>query len=129
MRLDIVADEGVDWPIVERLRNNRHEVVYVAEMAPSIDDAWILEYANEKGALLLTADKDFGELVYRQGRITTGVLLIRLRGLPSQTKAAIVAAAIEEHSEEIYGSFAVITPGMLRIRSRPNDEETDRDST
>ncbi len=116
MKLSLVADEGVDWPIVKRMRDGHHEVVYIAELAPSIDDAWILSYANEKGALLLTADKDFGELVYRQGKITTGVLLIRLGGLSPEAKADVVAAAIDKFSEELLGSFAVIAPGSLRIR-------------
>lgn len=121
MKLRLVADEGIDWPIVKRLRKDGYEVAYVAEMSPSIDDAWILSYANRKGALLLTADKDFGELVHRQGMVTTGVLLIRLSGLSPQAKAAIVATAIEDHSEELQGSFAVISPGTLRIRRGPGD--------
>ncbi len=47
MSLAFVADEGVDWPIVQRLRALGHEVAYIAEMAPSISDEEILERANE----------------------------------------------------------------------------------
>ena len=62
-----VANEGVDRPVVERLRQDDHDVVYVAELSPSITDEEILQLANARSAVLLTADKDFGELVFRRG--------------------------------------------------------------
>jgi len=77
----LLADEGVDRPIVERLRQSSHQVWYVTEMEPGISDNLVLDLANREGAVLLTADKDFGELVFRQGRMTRGVILIRLAGI------------------------------------------------
>jgi predicted nuclease of predicted toxin-antitoxin system len=59
--MNLIADECVDRQIVDRLRGEGHEVFYMAEMDPSIPDEIILERANQKNALLLTADKDFGE--------------------------------------------------------------------
>jgi predicted nuclease of predicted toxin-antitoxin system len=82
--------KGVDRPVVERLREDGHHVVYVAEMSPSIPDEEVLQQANAGSAILLTADKDFGELVFRQGLVHSGVVLIRLAGLANATKAEIV---------------------------------------
>jgi predicted nuclease of predicted toxin-antitoxin system len=75
-----LADEGVDRQIVERLRLDGHEVsyVYVAEMAPGIMDEVVLSESRNSESVLITADKDFGELVFRQRQALTGVLLIRL---------------------------------------------------
>ncbi|HEX2076951.1 MAG TPA: DUF5615 family PIN-like protein [Longimicrobium sp.] len=73
-----VCDEGVDRSIVEQLRADEHEVVHIAELSPSISDDEVLAEANTRGAVLVTADKDFGELVFRLGKLSTGVLLIRL---------------------------------------------------
>ena len=67
---------------------------------------------------MFTADKDFGELAFRQGRIIYGVVLIRLAGLSPQRKAEVVAVAIQEHADELAQNFAVITPGAVRIRRR-----------
>jgi predicted nuclease of predicted toxin-antitoxin system len=117
--MNFLADEGVDRQIVDRLREEGHSVLYVAEMDPGIDDDEVLNIANEKGALLLTADKDFGELVHRQKRLTAGVLLIRLAGLSPTRKAEAVTSAIEQHTKELTNAFAVVTPGKIRIR-RPN---------
>jgi predicted nuclease of predicted toxin-antitoxin system len=64
--MNLLADEGVDRQIVERLRQEGYSVLYIAEMDPGISDDLVLDKANQVEALLLTADKDFGELVFRQ---------------------------------------------------------------
>jgi hypothetical protein len=68
---------------------------------------------------LLTADKDFGELVFRLNRVAAGVILVRLEGLVPETKATIVVRAIRDHESELMHAFSVIAPGMIRIRPRP----------
>ena len=116
--MKFLADESVDQPIVDRLRGDGHVVLAVAEMEPGVSDNAVIDLANREAALLLTADKDFGELVYRQGRQAHGVLLARLVGLSPERKGEIVAAAIREHGGEIPGSFVVVSPGAVRIRRR-----------
>jgi predicted nuclease of predicted toxin-antitoxin system len=111
-----LADESVDRQIVDRLRQDDHLVWYVAEMEPGISDDAVLDLANREAALLLTADKDFGELVYRQRRLVPGVVLIRLAGLSPMSKAEVVASAINKRNTELRRAFAVITPGRIRIR-------------
>ncbi len=114
--MDILADECVDRQIVIRLRDEGHEVIYIAELGPSASDDIVLEKANEKHALLLTADKDFGELVFRLGKINAGVLFFRLAGLSQEDKAEMISSAIRDHSDEIRNAFTVVTPGIVRIR-------------
>lgn len=114
--MKFIADESVDGQIVDRLRQGGHLLWYVAEMDPGIPDEAVFELANREKALLLTADKDFGEIVFRQHRLTTGVVLVRLAGLPSAKKADIVFSAVEKHAAELPGAFAVITPAGIRIR-------------
>ncbi len=112
----LLADESVDRPIVERLRQDGHDTTYVAELAPSISDDEVLQEANARSTLLLTEDKDFGELVYRLGRVHAGIVLIRLAGLPAAAKADTVAKVLQDHAAELPGAFAVISPGAVRIR-------------
>lgn len=59
--MNFLADESVDRQIVERVRQDGHQVWYVAEMEPGVSDDVVLNLANQKTALLLTADKDFGD--------------------------------------------------------------------
>jgi len=85
-------------------------------MEPGISDDEVLNLANREKSILLTADKDFGELIFRQGKIAKGVILVRLAGLSPEVKAEIVADAIREHAGELLLAFTVITPVTVRIR-------------
>ena len=114
--MNFVADEGVDCCIVDRLRQDGHQIWYVAEMAPAISDEAVLGIANREAALLLTADKDFGEMVFRQHRFSGGIILIRLAGLSPAHKADVVAAAVNRHLSELAQGFTVIAPGICRTR-------------
>ncbi|MBI3941592.1 MAG: DUF5615 family PIN-like protein [Chloroflexi bacterium] len=114
--MKLVADESVDRQIIQRLRQDGHEVVYIAEIEPGISDEKVLEIANDTAAVLLTADKDFGELIYRQKLVSAGVLLLRLAGLPPLEKAETVSLAIDQHHSELLSSFAVISSRAIRIR-------------
>lgn len=114
--MKLFVDESVDRQIVDYLRHQNHEVMYVAELAPSIPDDEVLYRANQQNMVLLTGDKDFGELVYRQQQISMGVILIRLHGLSPDHKAEIVATAIRTHEHQLMRSFSVISPSAIRIR-------------
>ena len=114
--MKFLCDESVDGPIVDRLRLDGHDVWYVAEMDPGLSDEAVLAIANRESAVLITADKDFGELVFRLHRSTAGVVLYRLTGLPASKKSAVVASAVAGHSAELAQAFTVITTAGLRIR-------------
>ena len=117
--MNILADESVDRQVVDRLRAEGHDVVYIAEIEPSVSDDVVFDRANEKSALLLTTDKDFGEIVYQKGRlISDGIVLIRLSGLAPETKASIVVEAVKLRGAEFAKHFTVLSPGKLRIRSK-----------
>ncbi len=114
--MNFLADESIDRPIVERLRQEGYQVSYIAELGPGMPDDAVLNLANQETALLLTADKDFGEMVFRQRLHMHGVVLIPLAGLTPARKAELVAVAVREHLTELPRSFAVIMPGIVRIR-------------
>jgi len=114
--MNIVADESVDSGIVEHLRQDGHEVRYVAEMQPGLPDDAVLDLATREESVLLTADKDFGEMVFRLRRFTKGIVLLRLAGLSAARKTAIVATALNRHPADLVEGFTVITPGACRTR-------------
>lgn len=120
--MNLVADESVDWAVVQRLRREGHRVWYVAEMEPGLVDDAVLDLANREAALLLTADKDFGELVFRQRRFSGGIVLLRLAGLPSERKGEIVSAAVNQHASQLPHRFTVITPRICRTRRLPSQD-------
>ena len=117
--MKIVADENIDRQIVDRLRADGHEVLFVAELDPGIDDEAVLLRSRQTDAILLTADKDFGELVFRQRLVHAGVLLIRLARIEPDIKATLVAAIFDRHGEELSAGFAVLSEHSLRLRKQP----------
>ena len=117
--MNLLADESVDQQMVKRLREDGHDVLYIAEVEPSISDNAVFDRANEKAALLITGDKDFGEIVFRENRlISDGVVLLRLAGLSAEKKAEIVSDAMREYESEFSQHFSVIAPGKIRIRAK-----------
>lgn len=92
--MELLADEGVDRRIVERVRQDGHRVSYVAELEPGISDEEVLEMANSGSLILLTMDKDFGDLAYRMKRVFSGIVLIRLSGLSTELKAQTVGSTL-----------------------------------
>jgi predicted nuclease of predicted toxin-antitoxin system len=114
--MKFLADENMDAEIVDRLRQEGHQVWYVIEMEPGICDDEVLALANRESAILITADKDFGELVFRLHRIATGVILIRLAGLSTAVKSDIIIEMIQEHESELFSAFTVLSPTSIRMR-------------
>jgi predicted nuclease of predicted toxin-antitoxin system len=113
--LNIIADENIAFQVVERLRQDGHNVRYTVS-GQSIDDRIVLELANQQKTLILTDDKDFGELVIRHREQTSGVMLIRLPGLPPLQKAEIVAYVVEQYGDQLINTICVVTPQKVRIR-------------
>jgi len=116
--MKFVADESVPQPVIARLRKDGHENLAVIEMKPGISDDKVLGLANQEGVVLLTGDKDFGELVFRNRQYAFGIVLIRLSGLPSQEKSDIVARVVSQHAEELEHAFTVVSARNVRIRPR-----------
>lgn len=111
-----LADEGVDISIVRKLRALGFDVFYVIEEVRSLDDDELLQIAYSENRILITRDKDFGELVYRLNKLHTGIILIRLEGYLTYERSEITCNAIVEHQEELKGAFTVIQPNAVRIR-------------
>lgn len=112
----LVADEGVDKPIVEALRREGFDVLYILETYRGAEDDTILSLSNDLQRVLLTQDKDFGELVYRLKQAHFGVVLIRLEGYSPQLKAEITLNVFTEYMSELVNAFTVIQPNAIRIR-------------
>jgi predicted nuclease of predicted toxin-antitoxin system len=68
---------------------------------------------------VLTDDKDFGELIYRQHQKSLGVIFLRLAKLANQTKADVVARVPERYASQLLGAFTTVTIGNVRIRRPP----------
>jgi len=107
-----LADESCDFTIVRALRAAGHEVLAVAELAPSAGDPGVLSLALAEERILLTEDKDFGEFVFARGHRAHGVLFLRY---PRGVIANDVVRLVADRGEQLLGCFVVVRPGRVRI--------------
>lgn len=117
--MNLLADECVAAEVVARLRADGHVVEAASEITQGASDDDVLARAAESGRILLTADKDFGELVYRLGRAHAGIVLLRLAGTPPADRADVVSAVFRDRTADLPGSFTVVEPDSVRVRRPP----------
>ncbi len=114
--MEFVADESVDFGIIKSLRNNNADVLSILESHHGISDESVLKIANEYNRILITEDKDFGEIVHRMKLNHSGILLIRLNDMPRLYRIKESVITIVTHYENLKGNFAVLSSSGLRIK-------------
>jgi predicted nuclease of predicted toxin-antitoxin system len=94
-------------------------LVAIAEVAKGASDEWIVKPAFVEGRILITEDRDFGELVYASGRSTAGVVFVKFHSRARRAKPAAVREAVSKLGERLRGGFTVVEPGRVRVAKRP----------
>lgn len=114
-----LADESCNLAVVRALRAAGHDVVAIAEVAPRAKHDAVIDLAVREERLLLTEDKDFGQLVYARGRRTAGVLLLRFPASAREALPKVVVNLVRRRGERLVGCFVVVQPGRIRIGRSP----------
>ena len=116
IELRFLVDESCDFGIVRALRAEGYDVVALTEITTrSLDDEVIVQSYDEN-RILLTEDKDFGQLVFASRADSAGVILIRFPGNERKSLQATIVKLIQERGNEIRNAFAVVQPGHIRVR-------------
>jgi len=118
--MNLVADESVDFGIINILRQKGIVVVSICEDFSGIKDTEVLNIALDRQCLLITEDKDFGELTYRLKLRHFGILLLRLSDVPRKERIQMASEIIEEYFDKMKGNFSVLTKNGLRIKTVPD---------
>lgn len=95
------------------------DVKSIVEINPKMDDADILAIAKKENRILVTTDKDFGELVFKSLMSHAGVLLLRLQDESGLEKKRVTQLIAANHLHELSGNFCVYRKGKLRVRRSP----------
>jgi predicted nuclease of predicted toxin-antitoxin system len=112
-----LIDECAGPALARWLRDAGHDVVSVFETERGASDARVLALAVREKRILVTADKDFGDRVYRAGERHRGVVLLRLADERAANKIAAVARLLAQHGARISGRFVVVTEATTRLSS------------
>lgn len=123
--MKLLANENIPIFSIVALRNAGHDVLSLSEKSPGMADEAALALAREQGRIIVTFDRDYGELLFGRG-LPSPLSVIYLRFTP-QTSAepAEILHALFEHGEaEVEGYFLVVERDSFRRRPLPRPSET-----
>ncbi|HLB94255.1 MAG TPA: DUF5615 family PIN-like protein [Candidatus Babeliales bacterium] len=110
-----LIDECVSLKVHRWLRVQGYDSLAIAEIAPSVRDIDVLALAQKEKRILITMDKDFGELIFRDSAAHSGVVLLRLHDWKAATKISIISNLLAKHKSDITDNFIVATEQNIRI--------------
>jgi predicted nuclease of predicted toxin-antitoxin system len=114
-----LADESCDFIVVRALRSSGHDVAAVSEIFPRAEDSEVINLALREKRILLTEDKDFGQLVYSHGLESIGVIFLRFPSQARRQVAGDLTRLVKQEGDKLIGSFVVVQPGRIRIGRKP----------
>src|SRR6185312_15272869 len=106
----IVIDVGVGR-IIEEWLSLHFKIISISKLNHEMGDLDILKLANENNALIITMDKDFGELVYKQFSFHYGILLLRLEDAVAEEKLSVIQNIFLHNYSRIKNNFSVYQNG------------------
>ncbi|MDO8487599.1 MAG: DUF5615 family PIN-like protein [Candidatus Curtissbacteria bacterium] len=115
-KLKFLADESLEYSIVLWLRSLNYDVTSIAEDCPSVEDGKVLKKATQENRIIITNDKDFGDLVFLNKLSHKGVILLRFRTEEVETKIKFLKSFLNNYSDKITNRFTVIDESKIRIR-------------
>jgi predicted nuclease of predicted toxin-antitoxin system len=113
-----LVDECTGPAVARWLKGQKHEVFSVFDQARGIDDDTVIRKALDENWILITNDKDFGDKVYRDGRLHRGVILLRLEDETPASKIRVLSQLLGTYSHRVPESFIVVTEKQVRFAKR-----------
>lgn len=118
--IKLLADENVPLPTVWRLRENGFDIASMSELNPGVDDLEVLRTARQEQRVLITFDRDFGELIFRDlAPVPPGVVYLRVIASHPEEPAGILADVLSSSDIDVTGRFTVVTREHVRQRDLP----------
>jgi len=97
-------------------------VYSIYDEARGSPDDLVIQTAFEENWIIVTSDKDFGELVYRRRRPHKGVVLLRLDDLRLQARIAVMQRLLDQFADRLEGNFVVVSEQRVRFGGPPRSE-------
>ncbi len=110
--MNFLADENLGILVPKYLQDQGFNIVAIREISPGADDIDVLKLANEQDRILITLDKDFGELVFKEKLLHSGVLLLRLEDESIEIKKKVLLNILKS-KRKLYKKFTVISEKNL----------------
>lgn len=112
--MKFLADENIPTVALDLLRDEGVDIVSILAVGRGLKDRDVLGVANEQGRLLVTFDKDFGDLVFRTGMEMKGLVLLRFTPTPPEQVAQKLKALLDS-GVKLENNFVVIDKERIRL--------------
>jgi predicted nuclease of predicted toxin-antitoxin system len=112
--MKFVVDECTGSKVAQWLRKEGHDVISIFDDARGSDDDQVLALAHNEDRVLITGDKDFGELIFREGRSHHGVILLRLTN-PNPANHISALERLFLQNQPLIDQFIVVTDAGIRV--------------
>jgi len=114
--MKFLFDQSTDRRLAPYLRRWGHDVTVVAvDYPPSLPDNEVLAIAQGQQRILITEDRDFGDLVFRHQQADTGAIYLRLPPMELSDKIVHLQTLLQDHSSDL-DQFVVVTERSVRVR-------------
>ncbi len=121
--MKFLLDESVEYRLLPFLKDLGHDVTAIGyDYPPSLKDQAVLAIANNEKRILITNDRDFGELIFRQQLSHQGVIFFRLKKASIQAKCNRLQKVLNQYADQLQ-YFLVVTVKGIRIRKNISEED------
>src|SRR4030042_605689 len=112
---DVNVEKEIEKEIVDDLLSNGYNVKWIPDLNCKMLDQELLELAKRENRILITNDKDFGELTFRQKRLSTGIILLRVKGQETKDKVRLLRKLFLTHGKQPRNHFTVVSRKKVRF--------------
>lgn len=113
--MKFLIDECIGYSIVEWLQSKNHDVVFLEESSMGAGDPEVLRMAFSSNRILITCDKDFGEIIFLRKQQHCGIILLRLASYTRSKKINVLEKILKDHANEMQNNFIVATETNVRV--------------
>ena len=114
-KIKFLANVNVEKPLIDFLNEKGFDVKWVTSIDKRMPDNRVCEIANSEQRIIITNDKDFGEIVFYQKKIAYGIILLRVKGQNSAEKIVVLDKLLENYQDKIANHFVVYTKTKFRF--------------
>lgn len=113
--IKFLADVNIEKPLVDFLSKQGYDIKWIPDYDCEMPDEDLIQLANREKRILITNDKDFGDLIFLQKRMSAGTILFRVKGQNSQDKIKLMKKLLMGYKDKLLNHYIAITKLKIRI--------------
>ena len=127
--IKFLADVNIEKPLIDFLLKQGYDIKWIPDIDCGLADEDLLKLANKEKRILITNDKDFGELIFLRKRLSAGMILFRVKGQRTQDKVRLMKKLMMGYREKLLKHFIIVTKDKIRVVPIGGDKNDRKNSS